>query len=673
MDLGELKVRISADIAKLSQGLQQAQAKMQSAGAKMQSIGGGMQSVGKSMSLAVTAPILLMGKLGYDELKSIQEANAQTAASIKRVGAGALVSVKGIQAQASALQKLSGMDDQAIQSGQNLLLTQGNLNIKTKQGAAAFERASRVMVDYAAATGKDPVAAAKGLAKALADPENALSRVAKEAGITKNQQAALKKQMAAVTDPAAKQAILLGALEGKYKGAGAAAGETLGAKMAILQDRLAGVSAAFIEKLIPAVDQMVGWAGQLMGWVEKLSPAQQKWAAIMAVVAAAMGPVLIIVGSLVSAIGALLPVVAALLGPVGLVIAACVLFALALVTLWKKNEAFRDGVLAAWEAVKQGVASVLDSLKSSINVWVGWAKAFWAAYGENIKTVASAAWGFIKDYIGGVLTVIKGVVQTALALLRGDWQGAWDGIKTILAGAWEAIKALIGAQLTIVKTVLSTAWSVIKGAASIAWDAVKDAIGAVWDQLKTDIGAKIAAVKSALGTAWNAIDAAAGKAWSNIKTGIVEIIDGLPNALVRALSDLAGKMGDMGGKAGTAFASAVKGAINAVIGKFNDFEIPAVSVLGKEVSPAISLPNLPTFARGGIASGPSIFGEAGLEAAVPLGDSATARRDRARVMRESGLGGSGLTQEFNFYGAQVNPFAIAEQAKFAMMGAGLAQ
>lgn len=628
MDLGELKVRISADIASLAQGLQQAQAKMQSAGARMQSVGAGMTNVGKSMSLAVTAPILLMGKLGLDELKDIQAANAQTAAAIKRVGAGALISAEGIRAQAGALQKLSGMDDQAIQSGQNLLITQGNLNLKTKQGVAAFERASRVMVDYAAATGKEPVAAAKRLAKALADPQNALSRIAKEAGITKVQQEALKKQMDAVKDPAAKQAILLGALEEKYKGSAAAAGGTLSAKLAILKDRVAGISAAFLEKLIPAIDTMSGAASKLLTWVEGLSPQMQKWGAIMLVVAAAAGPVLIIVGSLVSAVGALLPVIAALLGPIGLIIVALVAFGVGLAVLWRENEAFRDGVKAAWDSVKTNVGLVLDSLRATMEQWIAWGRDIWAKHGEQIKASLTAVWDALKLVIEGRLKMIKGFVQTWLAIFRGDWSGAWDGIKTMLSGAWDTIKGIVSLALTVLKTTISAQWGIIKSATSAGWEAIKDAVEA-----------KAKAI---------------------------------PGAVKGALSDLVGMMGDVGSKAGAALARELKDAVNSVLDRIRGIDLPSVKVAGKTIGGGSPFSGIPRLARGGVTDGVSFAGEAGPEAVIPLGSSPTNRADARRVMSEAGLTGSGLVQHFHISGAQVNPFALAQQAKFAMMGAGLA-
>lgn len=699
MELGDLKVRISADITQLSQGIQQAQAKMQALGPKMQAVGSSMQSVGKSMSLAVTAPILLMGKLGLDELKDIQSANAQTAAAIANVGKGSLISAGHIREQAASLQILSGADDQAIQGAQNLLLRFANLNVKTLDGAKAFDRAAKLAVDMGVTMG-GPEAAARKLGKALADPENALTRVGKEAGLTKAQMEALKKKMEGANTPAEKQAILLTALEGKFKGAAEAAGGTLGAKLEILKDRIAGVSAQFIEKLIPAVDVMVDGASKLLAWVERLSPEQQKWAAVCAVAAAAMGPLLIVVGSLVSAIGALIPVVAALLGPVGLVIAAVVLFGIALVKLWRTNEEFRDGVVTAWGAVKTGILGVLASLKSTITTWVGWARSFWSAYGEAIQGAAESAWGNIRTLIGGALTLIKGVIQTVLAVIRGDWSAAWDGIKTILSGAWDMIKGIVGLGLDVVRGLLSGAWALMRSAAQTAWDGIKGVISGAWDGIKAHTTASMTSMGAVMSTQWDGMKRNTVAAWEIIpdpvrdgiaemashsariglevveplrqafnrisgivvtemteakrtlagfaddfKTSAINVGDAISDGVRAGMATLTEKLRSIGSSSGAAFAGGLKSAINDVVSRFNDFSIPAVSVLGKEVSPAISLPDLPYLARGGITSGPSIAGEAGPEAVIPLGGSAQNKSDAARVMGQIGMG-SGVTQNF---------------------------
>lgn len=65
----------------------------------------------------------------------------------------------------------------------------------------------------------------------------------------------------------------------------------------------------------------------------------------------------------------------------------------------------------------------------------------------------------------------------------------------------------------------------------------------------------------------------------------------------------------------------VKGLLNFIIGGMNGVIRGAnkiSGVIGKIIGKEFKIPEIPTFARGGFANRPSIFGEAGLEAAIPI-------------------------------------------------------
>lgn len=83
---------------------------------------------------------------------------------------------------------------------------------------------------------------------------------------------------------------------------------------------------------------------------------------------------------------------------------------------------------------------------------------------------------------------------------------------------------------------------------------------------------------------------------------------------------------------------------------------------------------LPGFASGGIVRGPMVatVGEEGPEAIIPLGGSMRASRDRARVMRQAGLGGggSGITIHQHFRG-EPDPFVAARRVKSSLQAVGV--
>ena len=138
----DLLVRARGETKDAERAMKQLQRNVDNAGRRM-------KNVGRTLSLAVTAPLVGLGAMGARELGEIEKANAQTEAAIARLGKRSLISVRGVQSLAAALQEKSGIDDQAIQSGQNLLLSIGAIDTRTKLGVQTFKIASRSMVEFA--------------------------------------------------------------------------------------------------------------------------------------------------------------------------------------------------------------------------------------------------------------------------------------------------------------------------------------------------------------------------------------------------------------------------------------------------------------------------------------------------------------------------------------------
>ena len=98
---------------------------------------------------------------------------AQTNAVSKSTGGVANVSAKDVDALATSLSQLSGVDDEAIASAENLILTFKRVRNTTGEGNRIFDRATLAALDLSKAAGGafgDLPTTAKQLAKALNDP-----------------------------------------------------------------------------------------------------------------------------------------------------------------------------------------------------------------------------------------------------------------------------------------------------------------------------------------------------------------------------------------------------------------------------------------------------------------------------------------------------------------------
>src|SRR5262245_39764661 len=102
---------------------------------------GNLAKAGVAAAGAAGIPGLPYGlKTGVDEMLKHQQVAAQTEAVLKSTGGAANVSAKQVEGYATALMRKSGVDDEAIQSGENLLLTFTNIRNETGKGNQIFKQ-----------------------------------------------------------------------------------------------------------------------------------------------------------------------------------------------------------------------------------------------------------------------------------------------------------------------------------------------------------------------------------------------------------------------------------------------------------------------------------------------------------------------------------------------------
>lgn len=445
-NLGDAVLKLGVDDSQLQKGLADSESKtrktLDGASAKM-------RSAGTKLSLGLTLPILAFGKVAAAELTEIQTANAQTEASLRRIGTGALVSVAGVQKLSESLQSQSGIDDQLIQTSANLLLTLGNLNVKTAEGKKNFEDSTTAIVNWAEATGTDPVAASKMLAKALADPEKGMSKLGRAGIILSKQQEAMVKKMVAAGDTAGAQGIIIEAVGKKFDGA---ANLTNSDKWNIAKDKIAGVGAELLVTLTPALTKLADVVSKATDKFNTLGDDTKKYIAIGIALLAMLGPLLLALSAMTAIVGAattvwgaltavwgvaatvgsaLAAVVAAITLPM-LVVAAAVIALIAVGVLlyknWDKIKAFAS---KAWNGVKAVVLSVGAAIKAGLLAYWSQTKANFSAVWNGIKAAASAIGGGIKAALMKPFDALKSVPAKMLSLGKQIIQSLARGIRSI--------------------------------------------------------------------------------------------------------------------------------------------------------------------------------------------------------------------------------------------------
>lgn len=460
----------------------------------------------------------LIAKTGFGEFADGQKVSAQTAAVLKSTGGVAGVTAKSIQTLAGAIQAKTGIDDEAIQAGQNLLLTFTNIRNETGKGNKIFDQATTAITDMSVALGQDMKSSAIQLGKALNSPiegVTALRRVG--VSFTKGQRDAIKAMVESGNAMGA-QKLILAELTKEFGGSAEAAGTTLPGQ---------------IERGKRAFEEL---AGSIVG---KVAPA----------LSSALGPALAALPTVIATAGA------AIGGAMDILITTVTLpFKLigALITGdWGK----------AWDALKAPAMAAVNLVKGVVGPLAPFVSGTWNA----IKAGTTATWNAIKGGLeavwGGITTAVTtyfhayaAVVTTVWNAIKGVTTGVWNAIKGVVSAAWEGIKTGITTYFNAYKAVVTGAWNAIQTATSAVWGAIKGALGGIWSGIKTAITTYFNAYKAVVAGVWNAVKDVTTSGWNAIKGAIAAIAGTITGVVRAALSPIIGVV------------SGIMGAINAIIG-----------------------------------------------------------------------------------------------------------
>jgi hypothetical protein len=347
-------------------------------------------AVGKAAPLMAGAAVAggaLAAKVGVDAVNAFQEANkvaAQTGAVIKSTGNAAHVSADGVAALAGKLSQQTGIDDEAIQSGQNMLLTFKNIRNETGKGNKIFDQASTSLVDLSTAMGTDPKQAAIQLGKALNDPAKGLTALGRS-GIQfdKGQKDRIKGLVKQGKTMDA-QKIILKELNSEFGGsAKAQATNTDRMRVAVgnLQESIGG-------KLAPMVEKATGWLLKFGQSGRATALLKSALAAVQPILAAATETF----HALWDAVQPLVPYIQAGFLP-ALKILGTVLGAVLIVNLKVLTGAMKGlGV-----AIRGGIAGIKGLIAFGRRVAPSLVGGF-----NKVKAAAQSVWGFISGLPGKI-------------------------------------------------------------------------------------------------------------------------------------------------------------------------------------------------------------------------------------------------------------------------------
>jgi phage-related protein len=539
----ELKVEIIGDAKSLQRALGDAST---SSG----KFGSAMSKAGKAAGIAGAAIVggfVYTLKRGFDEIAESQKVMAQTEAVIKSTGKAANVTGKDVTDLAESLSKVSGVDDEVIQGGENMLLTFTNIRNEVGKGNDIFNQATTTLLDMSTALGTDMSKSAIQLGKALNDPikgVSALSRVG--VTFTEGQKETIKSLVESGRTMDA-QKMILRELNKEFGGSAKAFGDTLPGQLAKARNAFDEVAGNLAEKFLPMLTSVLDWVNKnwatigavfervgdvIAGAFDLTAEAAGRLVGFLsehpALAQAAAGAILGLTAALVAATAAQTAFnIAVALNPYVLAAGAVAALAGALAVLYLKNEQVHEAVNRAFTDIRNTVMPIIAALQAA-----------WARFGQDLTTIARTTFATIVTLVQTWIQNMLAPIRIFLALLRGDFDEAWDQVKGVFTRTIGAITTVLRGALTI--------WATI---AKALGQAVFDGISAGMEKIVEKVGQILQGVGNALNaaarTAFNLARSIGAAIVNGIKAGIEALWQGLVdwvmgkiNSLIDALRSL---------------------------------------------------------------------------------------------------------------------------------------
>jgi len=200
-------------------------------------------------------------------LINMERLSAQTTAAINSMNAS-WTNTDAVVAYAEQIEKMSGIEMESVQSGQNLLLTYGNIRNELGSGNDIFNQATSLMTDLSVATGKDMPAAATLLGKALNNPIAGLSALQKVGVAFTDQQKEQIKTLVESGNVMGAQKIILAELTKEFGGSAKAFGETTAGQVAKLTNTFGDLSEELLADVLPAINDVVEFLADAAHWLQ---------------------------------------------------------------------------------------------------------------------------------------------------------------------------------------------------------------------------------------------------------------------------------------------------------------------------------------------------------------------------------------------------------------------
>ena len=390
-------------------------------------------------------------KVGIDEFSDAQKVAAQTGAVLRSTGGVANVTAKQIESLSESLSRQSGIDDELIARGENLLLTFKNVRNEVGLSNKIFDRATRAAVDLSVAGFGSIETTSKQLGKALNDPVRGMTALGR-AGVTFT--ASQRKQiaaMAAANNLLGAQRLILKEVESQVVGSAKALGQTLPGQVNRLRETFRNFAGDLVAQFAPAisgtVERLTAWfssADNLARVQERLTQIVDTARGVFEGISRAFQNVAAVVRPLNSLLGGTAHSVEVLIGL--LAVAKVRAFAIALGLLGTQGKAAATGIEAAGAAstvatTRLGrMAAAAAFLRNPVTLVIGIEI---LRGGKELKDIRDGVKELGSDVLHGRIKKAFGADSTEIGKFRGQFREVEAAIARLPKSSEDAARGLV--------------------------------------------------------------------------------------------------------------------------------------------------------------------------------------------------------------------------------------
>jgi phage-related minor tail protein len=361
-----------------------------------------------------------------------------------------------------------------------------------------------------------------------------------------------------------------------------------------------------VTALMPTVEGLIGGA---MEWIKQLLPTiKGLFGTISNIIKKILPIVTRLVSKVLSVVGKIMPHITKVINAILPAIQSVLDAVLPIV------EKVLDTILPVIENVLDKITPIitelLDVLVPVIQEVAEWVSKIFTEIMDIAMPIIEGVVNFFSTKFSFIIDNIRSVINIIKAIFNGDFSGALDLFKGMVFNGISYIKTQFDNIVNIVDNVIAKVTEKFPAIGNVL-QGVRDSLQPIIDSIKGIFGGLTDFVTNVFSGNWKG-------AWESVKSIFSNIFDGLAGIIKIPLN-------------------AVIGIVNKVISSINGvgFTIPDwVPIVGGKAF-SLNIPEIPTFAQGGIATTPSICGEGGYPEYVLSTDPKYRQRNIGLLSRAS--------------------------------------